>query len=489
MTSGTTTPDPGPDRSAASPKRRQRQPFAFRRHHFTVTGVLDYLFFLFAGASSTWLAVLILFKGFSLGWWQVLTLLVFWVVVSYLALPRLHRILSQIYVPNYFIGRARTSDGLLGDPVNLAWRGDEAQIHHAMKAAGWILADSITPASTWEIITSTLTRRSYPKAPVSPLLLFGRRQDFAYQQEVDGDPGQRHHVRFWKCPTGWMLPGGHQADWLAAGTYDKSVGVSLFTLQFTHKIEENTDVERDYIVDTVSSADEAIVVQHIEDFSTGYHSRNGGGDAIITDGDLPIIEVTEVTADESDSPDRLDLALDATSIYADAKSVREVTRTLWHRRPLQTVVGAALVLILLLFQAWDVLGTVLDWNGLRTEVVDYSKDIETLGNEVATRIVAGVLIGLSLLIGCLQVIASISVFRGSNRARLWILTLSTVSVIVSMTNYFIGDRDLATNMYALTTIAMQVAVLLSLSSDSSRLFTRFSTAALRAERQDRALED
>lgn len=95
MTSGTTTPDPGPDRSAASPKRRQRQPFAFRRHHFTVTGVLDYLFFLFAGASSTWLAVLILFKGFSLGWWQVLTLLVFWVVVSYLALPRLHRILSQ----------------------------------------------------------------------------------------------------------------------------------------------------------------------------------------------------------------------------------------------------------------------------------------------------------------------------------------------------------------------------------------------------------
>lgn len=488
MTSGTTTPDPGPDRSA-SPKRRQRQPFAFRRHHFTVTGVLDYLFFLFAGASSTWLAVLILFKGFSLGWWQVLTLLVFWVVVSYLALPRLHRILSQIYVPNYFIGRARTSDGLLGDPVNLAWRGDEAQIHHAMKAAGWILADSITPASTWEIITSTLTRRSYPKAPVSPLLLFGRRQDFAYQQEVDGDPGQRHHVRFWKCPTGWMLPGGHQADWLAAGTYDKSVGVSLFTLQFTHKIEENTDVERDYIVDTVSSADEAIVVQHIEDFSTGYHSRNGGGDAIITDGDLPIIEVTEVTADESDSPDRLDLALDATSIYADAKSVREVTRTLWHRRPLQTVVGAALVLILLLFQAWDVLGTVLDWNGLRTEVVDYSKDIETLGNEVATRIVAGVLIGLSLLIGCLQVIASISVFRGSNRARLWILTLSTVSVIVSMTNYFIGDRDLATNMYALTTIAMQVAVLLSLSSDSSRLFTRFSTAALRAERQDRALED
>lgn len=77
----------------------------------------------------------------------------------------------------------------------------------------------------------------------------------------------------------------------------------------------------------------------------------------------------------------------------------------------------------------------------------------------------------------------------SNRARLWILTLSTISVIVSMTNCFTGDRGLATNMYALTTIAMQVAVMLALSSDSSRMFTRFSTAALRADRQDRALED
>lgn len=483
--------DSGPP-SGKSPERergRHRQSFAFRRHRHTATGVLDYIFFLFGGAASTWLAVLILLKGFSLGWWQVLTLLAFWVVLSYLTLPRLHRILSQIYVPNYFIGRTRTSDGLLGDPVNLAWRGEEAQIHHAMKAAGWTLADDITAASTWGIIRSTLTKRSYPEAPVSPLLLFGRRQDFAYQQEVDGDPAQRHHVRFWKCPAGWLLPGGHRVDWLAAGTYDKSVGLSLFTLQFTHKIEENTDIERDYIVETVTAADPSIVVDHIEDFSTGYHSRNGGGDAIITDGDLPILEVDAVIPDETDYPDRLDLALDATQIYSQSASVSEVARTLWSRRPLQTLIGAALVLVLLIFQAWDVLGTIVDWDGLRSDVSGISGDTVAVTDEVATRIAAGILIGLSLIIGCIQVIASIAVFRGSNRARLWILTLSTLSVIVSMTNYFTGDRDLATNMYALTTIAMQVAVLLSLSSDSSRLFTRFSTAASRADRQDRALED
>ncbi len=109
--------------------------------------------------------------------------------------------------------------------------------------------------SSWRIVTSTLTRRSYDDAPVSPLFLFGRQQDFAYQQEVDGNPAQRHHVRFWRCPEGWLLPGGRRVDWLAAGTFDTRVGLSLFTLQITHKIDANTDVERDHIVTTVTAAD------------------------------------------------------------------------------------------------------------------------------------------------------------------------------------------------------------------------------------------
>ena len=83
---------------------------------------------------------------------------------------------------------------------------------------------------------------------MSPLNLFDRRQDFAYQQEIAGSPSSRHHVRFWRCPDGWLLPGGFGADWLAAATFDQKVGISLFTLQVTHKIEENTDVERDFVV-------------------------------------------------------------------------------------------------------------------------------------------------------------------------------------------------------------------------------------------------
>lgn len=267
-----------------------------RPRRYSVESALDWFFFVFAGVSAVWFAGLGLSATLTLGWWSGVAAVVFWAMLAYLVLPRLHRILTAIYVPAYFIGRARTSDGLLGDPVNLAFRGAGEQIEATLRTAGWTRADPVDVASSWRIVTATLTRRSYDEAPVSPLFLFGRQQDFAYQQEVDGSPGQRHHVRFWRCPDGWFLPGGLSVDWLAAATFDKRVGLSLFTLQVTHKIDADIDVERDHVVTTVTSAVPAVKVDAIEHFSTGYHARNGGGDSIRTDGTLPILDVRTVRA-------------------------------------------------------------------------------------------------------------------------------------------------------------------------------------------------
>ena len=267
-----------------------------RSRRYSIGLVIDWFFFVFAGLAAVWLAYLSLTETFHVGWWGVAFALAFWVLLAYLVLPRLHRILTTIYVPDYFIGRARTSDGLLGDPVNLAFLGGADQIHTAMTEAKWTKAEPVTLGSSWRIVTSTLTRRSYDEAPVSPLFLFGRQQDFAYQQEVDGNPAQRHHVRFWKCPDGWLLPGGSRVDWLAAGTFDTSVGLSLFTLQITHRIDADTDIERDHILQTLTAADPRITIEVLKDFSTGYHARNGGGDSIRTDGDLPIADVRLVAA-------------------------------------------------------------------------------------------------------------------------------------------------------------------------------------------------
>lgn len=212
-----------------------------------------------------------------------------WALIAYMVLPRLHRFLTKFYVPNYFIGRTRTGDGLLGDPVNIAFNGSAKSLHRAMQNAGWTKADELSTKSTIKMIKSSMLKKSYKHAPVSSLYLFSRKQDFAYQQEIDGNPHKRHHVRFWKVPDGWILPGGYKVDWLAAGTYDRSVGFSSLTFQITHKIGENIDEERDYILSSLQNRHKKISVKIIKNYSTGFRDRNGGGDNIKTDGNLPVV--------------------------------------------------------------------------------------------------------------------------------------------------------------------------------------------------------
>lgn len=228
--------------------------------------------------------------------WPIASFIALWLITAYIVLPRIHRKLSKVYLPNYFIGRVKTADGLLGDPVNLAVNGTQIRIIKAMEAAGWTRADDLDWRSTLKMINSSILRKSYTSAPVSSLFLFNRQQDIAFQQEVNNTPHKRHHVRFWKTPPGWWLPGGYKADWLGAATYDRSVGFSTLTGQITHKIEEDTDIERNYVIRTLSDARQVDSVTVVDHFTSGYHDRNGGGDRIKTDGSLPFITLKRHTS-------------------------------------------------------------------------------------------------------------------------------------------------------------------------------------------------
>lgn len=397
----------------------------------------DRIFFLVGGVAAAWLTYLLLELSFQWGWGQLWFTFVFWAMLAYLVLPRLHSILTRVYVPDYFIGRARTSDGLLGDPVNVALLGSEAQLHHVMRRAGWTIADDVTLASSWRIITSTLLRRSYLEAPVSPLFLFGRQQDIAYQQEVDGTPGKRHHVRFWRCPPGWLLPGGVAADWLAAGTYDRSVGFSLFTLQITHKIDEHTDDERDHIVASISAAEPAADVRVIRDFSTGYHTRNGGGDEIATDGDLPIVD------------------LRATPVPGVA--VPRLPSDSRNRRPAPTIIGAALVA-----------GRALAAAALALSVLLFPAEHLSEGQSQLV-LYAGV--AVLVLSALAELLLAGFVFLGRNWARTLAMAVSTAAIGLQVIDVAHGGPGitLQTNLPGLT---LDILLILALSSERSRVYAR-----------------
>lgn len=433
----------------------QKSSFQMRRR-ISIIEVLDRMFFVFAGLATLWLGVLLFLEGWSvhLGYWVYF--IVFWAVVAYLGLPRLHRILSYIYAPDYFIGRTRTSDGILGDPVNVAVRGTEAQLHAAMEAAGWKRADDITARSTWNIIISTIRRRSYLHAPVSALFLFGRQQDFAYQQEVDGSPGKRHHVRFWHCPKGWFLPGGHQVDWLAAGTFDKSVGLSLFTLQITHKIDENTDIERDYIVDSVKSHNKKASVQIIKDFSTGYHARNGGGDSIITDGNLPILELGRLPdVVEEPTPERAGLILDGTHSEQEVLTpTAELGEALWKQRPLQLVAGVLLMLAIAVI-----------------ELAQFVQFMQEMTQESQAVFVIASAIGLVIVI--IEILFIFFVLRGSALARLVLMAAATFVIAERAIGFFVHSQPI-TFGNSLVSVSLHIGVLLALSSDAARRFVHHS---------------
>ncbi len=218
-----------------------------------------------------------------------------WFFTAYIVLPRLHRLLSRFYVPDHFIGRIRTADGLLSDPINIALNGDRQHLIDSMESAGWQLADTLKTKTIWQTIVSNVFGKSYPNAPVSDAFLFGKRQNLAFQKEVDNNPRQRHHVRFWRTPRNWFLPGGYQVDWLGAATYDIAVVLSFFTTQFTHKIDERVDKERDFLVDDLKNSTAIKNVSRIEHFFPSYRSRNGFGSYFFTDGSMVIADLVHVS--------------------------------------------------------------------------------------------------------------------------------------------------------------------------------------------------
>ncbi|WP_353113825.1 LssY C-terminal domain-containing protein [Microbacterium sp.] len=435
--------------TSRSPEEPGRRRWAPRMQQSLPTAtVIDRIAFLVGTISAIWLAVVIGMQGFRYPW-SFLVLIPVWVITAYLALPRLHRLLSDLYVPDYFFGRTRTGDGLLGDPVNLGVDGSPAQLDEAMIAAGWHRADEITAASTWRIITSTITRRSYPTAPVSPLMLFGRRHDVAYQQEVEGNPKQRHHVRFWHTPPGWLLPGGARTDWMGAGTYDTDVGLSFFTLQVTHRIDENTDIERDYVVSSVREAVPTATVRTLHDFTTGYHSRNGGGDRFVTDGDLPILDLTGVAVDEAEYEREQE---------AEAGPDRPTAHDIIDRMPLTVVAAVVLVVVSAIFESLSLL---------------FDKEVAALlaaGGEEG-RIAYIVVLAFVLVLAVLQLVIALLVLRRGRGARLLLMILLVLDILTTAISYLDGTAALRFNG-TLFSASLQCLALLALSSESAGAWSR-----------------
>ena len=233
-----------------------------------------------------------------------------YIFVAYIGIPFIvrlwHFVLRPTHLPLYTV----SGDGWSSDPINIAIVcKSEEQLRRIMANAGWNEADQSTFKNKWRFMYAYLFKRSYPSAPFSNLYLFGRPHDIGFQIQsgTPASPRHRHHVRFWQLQAVDDQPHDHttfwdsilklfttnkRQIWIGAATHDiGAFALRVRDLKITHRINENTDIERDFLIATLKKAN---AIKRSEIVPAGNPISFRGqtfGVNIVTDGTLQVIEL------------------------------------------------------------------------------------------------------------------------------------------------------------------------------------------------------
>ncbi|MBW4507638.1 MAG: LssY C-terminal domain-containing protein [Scytonematopsis contorta HA4267-MV1] len=206
-------------------------------------------------------------------------------LLAYVVLPALWRHYEHNPKMEHSPKITQTAEGIPGDPVNVGFVGTRDEVVQALLTAGWYPSDPITLRSSVGIARSVLLKHPYPKAPVSNLYLWGRKQDLAFELPVGNSATQRHHVRLWQSND---LSNDSRPLWLGSSTFDKSVELSHRTGQITHHIDANIDEERDNLIKSIAQVNQIVSLYQVTGVGITWQGSNGGGDRYYTDGELTI---------------------------------------------------------------------------------------------------------------------------------------------------------------------------------------------------------
>ena len=182
--------------------------------------------------------------------------------------------------------RVEDAEGNLGDRVNFITVGSQNQVESAFRAAGWVTVDKTRRDAVLRGLLSSLSKEAYVTLPMSELMLFGRTQDYGYAQ---GDPvrvvASRHHLRLWKAP--FTVDG--QTVWAGAGTHDIGFDRDQRNNGITHKIDPDTDSERDYIGQSLQQTGLVAKLDYMRAAKTIETAKTAHGEEFRTDGRTLII--------------------------------------------------------------------------------------------------------------------------------------------------------------------------------------------------------
>lgn len=232
-------------------------------------------------------------------------------LLAYAVLPALFRLYHVVVKHDHIPLYVTTGDGWASDPVNLALIvKNQHQLEKAFARAGWYKADPPTLMNTLREGASIILNMSYPNAPVSTLYLFNRKHDLAFQIPTNDKMSARtrHHLRLWRLEAPvenrhdhnhfdfwsqklfkWLS--GEREVWVAACTEDfRPIGVRWRTGTITHGVRHESDLERDYIIETLRAAGRIKSVDASEP-GEPYKFRGQQFGTFITDGAIKVVDL------------------------------------------------------------------------------------------------------------------------------------------------------------------------------------------------------
>jgi LssY C-terminus len=128
-----------------------------------------------------------------------------------------------------------------GDPMNIVIVGERPAVFLALARRGWNATETTTVESALRIAESSVFDSRYRYGPVSPLYVFGRRQDVSFQK-ARSSAAERTHMRLWLAP----VKAAGTTVWV--GQISRDIGVRLTSRTITtHKIDPEVDETRWYL--------------------------------------------------------------------------------------------------------------------------------------------------------------------------------------------------------------------------------------------------
>ncbi len=170
-----------------------------------------------------------------------------------------------------------------GDPLNLVLVGHGEDVLAALIQSGWDETEMLYTRSALRTANSFLFGKKYRYAPVSPLYVFGRCQDAAFQKARES-VFERNHLRL------WLTPKTYQGKPVWIGQISRDIGVK-FTLRegfiMTHVIDPDVDNDRWYLIQNflnVQRVAQLGLVRGVGAADPSAPRYNLGGDPYFTDG-------------------------------------------------------------------------------------------------------------------------------------------------------------------------------------------------------------